>query len=132
MRTSLLLEKHLKKQLLEFMEDREEPFSISLLVNCCLQPIPATMIRDMLCKLVDEGEVIRIDDERYMATRVLMKKWLRQKIKRNEEDVNFDELEVPRNLFKEISKLLRERPELGYIDESDFIRDAIRRSLYRR
>jgi len=132
MKTSLLREERLKEQLLEFVEEREEPFDINLLVNHCLQPVSATIIRDVLCKLVEEGKVIRIDDQHYMSTKVLMKRWLRQRIKRSEENVDFDELEVPRNLLEEISKLLRKRPELGYIDESDFIRDAIRRSLYKR
>jgi len=131
MKTSLLREERLKEQLLEFVEEREEPFDINLLVNHCLQPVPATIIRDVLCELVEEGKVIGIDDQHYMSTRVLMKRWLKQRIKRSEENVDFDELEVPRNLIEEISKLLRKRPELGYIDESDFIRDAIRRSLYK-
>jgi len=132
MEMCLLAEEQLKMQLLEFIEDREEPFDIDFLVRCCLQPVSRIKIHDALCELVEEGKIIRLDDRYYLSTRVLMKRWLKQKIKRLDGKVDFDELELPRDLIDQVIRLLKERPELGYVDLSDFVRDAIRRSLFRR
>ena len=64
-----------------------------------------------------------------MSTRVLMKRWLKQKIRKIGGNVSFDGLELPRNLIDQVMRLLKEKPGLGYVDAEDFIRDAIRRSL---
>jgi len=129
MEMCLLAEERFKKQLLEFIEDREEPFDVEFLVRRCLQPVSEIKIHDALCELVEEGRIIRLDDRHYMSTRVLMKRWLKQKIRKIGGNVSFDGLELPRNLIDQVMRLLKEKPGLGYVDAEDFIRDAIRRSL---
>ncbi len=125
----LLSEGRLKEQILEFIEDREEPFDVDFLVRRCLQPVSDVRVHDALCELIEEGKIIRLNDQYYLSTRVLMKRWLKQKIRSIEGNVVFDELELPRSLIRQITRLLKERPELGYVDAADFIRDAIRRAL---
>jgi len=132
MEMRLLAEEQFKKQLLEFIEDREEPFDVDFLVRCCLQSVSDIKIHDALCEFVEEGKIIRLDDRYYLSTRVLMKRWLKQKIKRLDDNVGFDELELPRKLIDQVMRLLKEKPGLGYVDAADFVRDAIRRSLFRR
>ena len=132
MEASLLFERfesRLKKQILEFIGDREDPFDLEFLMNRCLQPVSDIMIHNALCELADEGKIIRLNDRYYLSTRVLMRRWLRQKIKNLEDGVTFDELEIPRRLIRQVTRLLKERPELGYIDVADFVRDAIRRAV---
>jgi len=127
MEIHLLLEESLKKQLLNFIEDLEEPFDIEFLMKSCLQPVSEIKIHDVLCELIEEGKIIRISGNQYLSTRVLMKRWLRQKIRSSNDDIAFEVLELPRSLIRQISRLIREKPELGYINVSEFIRDAIRR-----
>ena len=129
MEMCLLAEEQFKKQLLEFIEDREEPFDVEFLVRRCLQPVSVIKVHDALCELGEEGRIIRLDDRHYMSTRVLMKRWLKQKIRKIGGNVSFDGLELPRNLIDQVMRLLKEKPGLGYVDAEDFIRDAIRRSL---
>ena len=129
MEASLLFEEHFKEQLLEFIEEREDPFDLEFLAGQCLQPVSEMKIRDALCELVEEGKVIRIDDCHYLSTRILMKRWLKQKIRNLEGNIILDEIELPRSLIRQITRLIKEKPELGYIDISDFVRDAIRKSL---
>ena len=129
MEASLIFEDQLKEEILEFVEDREEPFDVEFLVKRCLQPVSEIRIRDALCELIEEGKIIRLNDNYYLSTRVLMRRWLKQKIRSLEDSIVFDELELPRNLIRQIARLLKERPELGYVDVADFVRDAIRRAL---
>jgi len=126
---SLIFEDQLKEEILEFVEDREEPFDVEFLVKRCLQPVSEIRIRDALCELIEEGKIIRLNDNYYLSTRVLMRRWLKQKIRSLEDSIVFDELELPRNLIRQIARLLKERPELGYLDVAEFVRDAIRRSI---
>ncbi len=129
MEASLIFEDQLKEEILEFVEDREEPFDVEFLVKRCLQPVSEIRIRDALCELIEEGKIIRLNDNYYLSTRVLMRRWLKQKIRSLEDSIVFDELELPRNLIRQIARLLKERPELGYLDVAEFVRDAIRRSI---
>jgi hypothetical protein len=131
METCLIFKDRLKEQLLEFIEDKEEPFTVEYLLNRCLQPISALRMHEMLCELEDEGKIIRLDEQHYLSTRVLMRRWLKQKIRRLRGEVILDEIELPKDLMKQVSQLLKEKPELGYLDASDFIRDAIRRAVFR-
>jgi len=126
---SLIFEDQLKEEILEFVEDREEPFDVEFLVKRCLQPVSEIRIRDALCELIEEGKIIRLNDNYYLSTRVLMRRWLKQKIRSLEDSIVFDELELPRNLIRQIARLLKEKPELGYLDVAEFVRDAIRRSI---
>jgi len=132
MEACLLAEERFKEQLLEFIEDREEPFDIDFLIKRCLQPVSEIKIHDALCEFVEEGKIIRLDERYYLSTRVLMKRWLKQKIRKIDGNVDFDELELPQNLIDQVTRLLKERPDLGYVDIADFVRDAIRRSILKR
>ena len=116
-----------KEQLLEFVEDREEPFDERFLVKTCNQPVSDTRIRDVLCQLADEGKIVWIDHV-YLPTRVLMRRWLKTD---NPKDASPTEPEIslPNSLLRQIEELLNEKPETGYVDVDDFIRDAIRRDL---
>ena len=40
-------------------------------------------------------------------------------------------ISIPKALFDRVSKLINDRPELGFTSPSDFIRDAIREKLER-
>jgi len=128
----LLAEERFKEQHLELIGDREEPFDIDFLIKRCLQPVSAIKIHDALCEFVEEGKIIRLDERYYLSTRVLMKRWLKQKIRKIDGNVDFDELELPQNLIDQVTRLLKERPDLGYVDIADFVRDAIRRSILKR
>jgi len=129
MEACLLRQDNFKEQLLEFIEDREKPFDVEFLMKHCLQPVSDIKIHDVLCELAEEGKIIRLDDRYYLSTRVLMKRWLKQKIRNLEGNVIFDEIELPQRLIRQVAKLIKEKPELGYIDIADFVRDAIRRYL---
>ena len=117
-----------KEQLLEFVEDREDPFDESFLVKTCNQPVSDMSVRDTLYELVEEGTLV-IVDHKYLATRVLMKRWLKLVPKEPEGKlVDPDHILSP-DLIYEIREMLQEKPELGYVDISEFVRDAVRNFL---
>jgi len=43
-----------------------------------------------------------------------------------------EEVRIYRRLIKEIEGFIKARPELGYVDAEDFIRDALRHFLFHR
>ena len=51
------------------------------------------------------------------------------KIRRVRDEVILDELELPKSLIEDVREFIRSRAKLGYVDEAEFIRDAIRRKL---
>lgn len=125
-----LFKKNFKSQLLEFIEDLEEPFDVNFLVDRCLQPVSYITVHDILCELVDEGKVVRLSSGLYFSTRMLMRRWIKSKLRREDvlqEDSNL--MELSHSLICEIENLIKERPELGYEDVGEFVRDAIRRYL---
>ena len=129
METRLIVKDDLKRQLLEFIEELEEPFNIEFIMRNCLKPISRIEIHNILCELVDEGKIVRVDSEYYMPVKTLIRKWLRGKIRRVGEEVILDGLELPKSLVEDVREFIRDRAELGYVDVSEFIRDAIRRKL---
>lgn len=48
-----------------------------------------------------------------------------------EEESEFTEIEVPKGLVEAVKQLIRERPELGYNDEEEFVIEAITHFLDR-
>lgn len=44
-----------KRQLLEFIEDRDGPFTARFLVESCLQPVNDLFVHDVLAQLEEEG-----------------------------------------------------------------------------
>jgi len=129
METRLLVKDDLKRQLLEFIEELEEPFNIEFIMRNCLKPVSRIEIHDILCELVDEGRIVRVDGEYYMPVKTLIRRWLRGKIRRVGDEVILDGLELPKSLVEDVREFIRSRAELGYVDEAEFIRDAIRRKL---
>ena len=123
-----------KEQLLEFIEGQTEPFDLNFLVESCLQPVSRITVHEVLCELVDEGFVVALGDGLYLSTRVLMKKWIREKLPSEGEDEDAeaadDLVELPDEMISEIEEVLRMRPELGYRDIEEFVRDALRRYLF--
>jgi len=116
-----------KEQLMEFIEEREEPFDVSFLVKTCNQPVSDIRIHDTLYELTEEGKIVRLNHE-YLSTRILMKRWLKPANPRKNTLTNAG-LFLPKDLFFQIAELLHERPELGYIDIEEFVRDALRRHV---
>jgi len=113
-----------KEQLLEFVEGREEPFNLDFLVKSCNETfIDENRFQNALYELEEEGQIIRLDDH-YLSTRVLMRRWIKTETPAHEKG-----LSLPQSLIRHIQGLLEERPELGYVDVDEFVRDAIRRFI---
>jgi len=117
-----------KEQLLEFIEEQTEPFNLDFLVERCLQPVSRITVHDVLCELIVEGKVIALGNGLYLSTRVLMRKWIREKIPEEIIPEKENLVELPDGMMGEIEEVLRMR-QLGYMDVEEFVRDAIRRYL---
>lgn len=118
-----------KEQLLEFVEEREEPFNTTFLVENCNSFVDDECVRSALYELEEEGRIVKVDHH-YLSTRILMKRWIR--IKEEPRPISEDLLNgpfVPQGLIDQIEELLDERQELGYLDVDEFVRDAVRRLL---
>ncbi|MFH0897848.1 MAG: hypothetical protein V1850_07395 [Candidatus Bathyarchaeota archaeon] len=118
-----------KEQLLEFVEEREEPFNATFLVENCNSFVDDEWVRGALCELEDEGRIVKVDHH-YLSTRILMRRWIRTK--EEPELISKDFLNgpfVPLGLIDQVEELLDERQELGYLDVDEFVRDAVRRLL---
>jgi len=118
-----------KEQLLEFVEEREEPFNMTSLVESCNSFVDDEWVRGALFELEDEGRIVKLDHH-YLSTRILMRRWIRAK--EEPRPISEDVLNgpfVPQGLIDRIEELLDEMPELGYLDMDEFVRDAVRRLL---
>ena len=114
-----------KEQMLEFIESEDEPFNLEFLVkNCNDKFIEEGYYQDALCALEEEGQIVRFDHH-YLSTRVLMKRWIKTEERRAHEN----RLSLPQSIVCQILELLDQRPELGYTNVGEFIRDAIRRFI---
>ena len=118
-----------KEQLLEFVEDREEPFTFEFLKANCNQPLEDRRFLEALYEFEEDGKIVRLDHH-YLSTRVMLRRWIRDRGKPQliSEDISY-EPPVPHGLIDQIEELLEERPELGYIDVDEFVRDAVRRLM---
>ena len=118
-----------KEQLLEFVEEREEPFSMKFLVENCNSFVDDECVRSALYELEEEGRIVKVDHH-YLSTRILMRRWIMTKAEPRpiSEDI-LNKPFVPEELIDQIEELLDERQELGYIDVDEFVRDAVRRLL---
>jgi len=118
-----------KAQLLEYVDDREEPFDTQFLVANCNSFIDDTWVRNALWELEEEGRIIKLNHH-YLSTRILMKRWIvaSQTPQTTPQD-NLNGFTLPQHLMREIQDLLIERPDLGYLDIDEFIRDALRRRI---
>ena len=113
-----------KEQLLDLVNSREKPFDEDFVMKYCNQPISYIWVHDVLCQLEEEGKLIRLD-RRYFPTQVLVRRWI-MPIRL---DKNSDGGVLPNSMIREIKYLLQSRPELGYTDVNEFVRDAVRRFL---
>ena len=110
-------EQSFKEQMLEFVEDREEPFDVDFLMINCNQPISPIWVHDLLCNLEDDGQIVSLNHH-YLSTQVLMRRWLKPL-----PDLN---LPMPKSLIRRVQELLDKRPNLGYVNVDEFINDAVR------
>ena len=107
--------KEFKQQLLDFIDDLEEPFSINFLAEKCLQPIRKELIHEVLCEFEKEGHVVFVGDGMWITTKVLIKRALNKT----------QQIQISSNLIAEVITFLIKHPELGYSNIKDFIKDAI-------
>ena len=118
------LEALFEEQLLEFVEDLEEPFDVKFLAMMCNQPVSEARIHNTLCKLEDEGKIVRVGPGLYLSTRALMRRWLISK----EECENG--VMLPRTIVARIVDFISKRAELGYESVEEFVKEAIRWRLH--
>ena len=105
-----------KRQLLEFIEDRDEPFTVKFLVENCLQPVSETLVQNALADLEGEGLVIWLGGGEWISTKAVLKRALKPSM----------EVIMPKSLIAQIISTAIKRPELGYTSLTEFIRDAIK------
>ena len=105
-----------KRQLLEFIEDRDEPFTVKFLVENCLQPVSETLVQNALADLEGEGLVIWLGGGEWISTKAVVKRALKPST----------EVIMPKSLIAQIISTAIKRPELGYTSLTEFIRDAIK------
>ena len=128
--SAMMAQSLFKEQLLEFVEDRQDPFDIDLLKSSCNDKfIDDNWFWGALWELEEEGKIVRLNHH-YLSTRVLMRRWIKAQTKPPSATEEYsNDLSLPQNLLHPIEELLNERPELGYLDVDEFIIDAIRRRI---
>ena len=104
-----------KRQLLEFIGDMDEPFTVKFLVKSCLQPVSEQFIHDVLAQLEEEGKVLWVGDGRWISTKAVVKRALKPN----------SEVILPKALISQIISAAVKRPDLGYTNLAEFIRDAV-------
>jgi len=128
---SLTRERHFKEQLLEFVEERVEPFDLEFLAsNCNDRFVDHGWVQGALWELEEDGRIVRLN-RHYLSSWVLMRRWIRERIPTHEAELKplNEMLPIPDDLMGQIRELLSERPELGYLDVDEFARDAIRKRI---
>jgi hypothetical protein len=105
-----------KRQLLDFIEDRDEPFTVRFLVESCLQPVGETLVQNALADLENEGLVIWLGGGEWISTKAVMKRALKPSM----------EVILPKSLVAQIISTAIKRPDLGYTSLAEFIRDAVK------
>jgi hypothetical protein len=105
-----------KRQLLDFIEDREEPFTVKFLVESCLQPDSGSLVQNALADLESEGLVIWLGGGEWISTKAVIKRALKPNT----------EVIIPKSLVAQIISTAIKRPDLGYTSLTEFIKDAIK------
>jgi hypothetical protein len=108
-----------KRQLLDFIEDREEPFTVRFLVESCLQPVSESLVQNALAELEGEGLVIWLGGGEWISTKAVVKRALKPCM----------EVILPKSLMAQIITTAIKRPDLGYTSLAEFIRDAIEKFI---
>ena len=102
--------------MLDFIEDREEPFTVKFLVESCLQPVSESLVQNALADLEGEGLIIWLGGGEWISTKAVLKRALKPSM----------EVIIPKSLIAQIIGTAIKRPDLGYTDIGEFIRDAIK------
>ena len=119
-----------KEQLIEFVEDHAEPFDLRFIMASCNTWIDEQWIRRALSELEEEGQIVRLNHH-YLATRTARRRWFpRPRQLPFAPQISRSDLPPPSSVLHEFRDLLTERPDLGYLDTSEFIRDALRRRIH--
>jgi hypothetical protein len=105
-----------KRQLLDFIEDRDEPFTARFLVESCIQPVNESLVQNALAELEGEGLVIWLGGGEWISTKAVIKRALKPNM----------EVIIPKSLIAQIISTAIKRPELGYTNLTEFIKDAIK------
>jgi len=97
-----------KEQVLEFVEDKEEPFNFEFLKANCNQPLEDHRFWDALYEFEEEGKIVRLDHH-YLSTRVMMRRWIRTKEKPQiiSEDFSYEPF-VPQGLIDQVEELMEQ------------------------
>jgi len=115
----LIAESAFKEQLLEFVENREDPFNLSYLMMNCNQTLDKKYFQNAIYELEEEGQIIQIDHN-YLSAKILMRRWI-QPLEKLE-----DYLTLPSSLVHQVQELIEEKYERGYNNIDDFIIDAVK------
>jgi hypothetical protein len=105
-----------KRQLLDFIEDRDEPFTVRFLVERCIQPVSESLVQNALAELEGEGLVIWLGGGEWISAKAVVKRALKPSM----------EVILPKSLIAQIITTAIKRPELGYTNLTEFIKDAIK------
>jgi len=105
-----------KRQLLEFIEDRDEPFTVKFLVERCLQPVGESLVQNALAELEGEGLVIWLGGGEWISTKAVLKRALKPSM----------EVIMPKSLIAQIISTAIKRPDLEYTSITEFIKDAVK------
>jgi hypothetical protein len=111
-----------KRQLLDFIEDRDEPFTVKFLVESCIQPVSESLVQNALAELEGEGLVIWLGGGEWISTKAVMKRALKPNT----------EVIIPKSLIAQIISTAIKRPDLGYTSLTEFIRDAVKNFIKQR
>lgn len=117
-----------KQQLLEFIEELDHPFDADYLVKNCNKFIDRLVVEEALNELLNDGLIVEVGCKEYASIRILMRRWLIGKQQKRETQRMLDEaVFLPSQLLEKLRRLIK--PEWGYKDIEDFIRDAVRHWL---
>jgi len=117
-----------KQQLLEFIEELDHPFDADYLVKNCNKFIDRLVVEEALKELLNEGLIVEVGCKEYASIRILMHRWLIGKQQKKETQRMLDEaVFLPSSLLEKLKRIIK--PEWGYKDIEDFIRDAVRHWL---
>ena len=108
--------------MLEFIEDRDEPFTVKFLVESCLQPVGESLVQNVLADLESEGLVIWLGGGEWISTKAVLKRALKPNT----------EVIIPKSLIAQIINTAIKRPELGYASLAEFVRDAVKNFIKQR
>jgi DeoR/GlpR family transcriptional regulator of sugar metabolism len=108
-----------KRQLLDFIEDREEPFKVRFLVESCIQSVSESLVQNALAELESEGLVIWLGGGEWISTKAVVKRALKPST----------EVIMPKSQIAQIISTAIKRPDLGYTSLVEFIRDAIEKFI---